>query len=198
MPKIVDHEERRREIVEAMWRVVEQAGFAAVSIRSVAAEAGMSKAAIGHYFPKRSDVIASAVERDIGSVTSELVELDLDTCTIDVAVAALMVVIPTTEQRRRHSQVWLSLLAAQDPDPDISRSLTHLNVTVRVGLMVVLRAFRKQGGVSASRDLLVESARLHALVDGLSLQALTDPTTMPPGQVETLVRLHLEDLAQPR
>lgn len=198
MPKIVDHEERRREIVEAMWRVVEQAGFAAVSIRSVAAEAGMSKAAIGHYFPKRSDVIASAVERDIGSVTSELVELDLDTCTIDVAVAALMVVIPTTEQRRRHSQVWLSLLAAQDPDPDISRSLTHLNVTVRVGLMVVLRAFRKQGGVAASRDLLVESARLHALVDGLSLQALTDPTTMPPGQVETLVRLHLEDLAQPR
>ena len=198
MPKIVDHEERRREIVEAMWRVVEQAGFAAVSIRSVAAEAGMSKAAIGHYFPKRSDVIASAVERDIGTVTSELVELDLDTCTIDVAVAALMVVIPTTEQRRRHSQVWLSLLAAQDPDPDISRSLTHLNVTVRVGLMVVLRAFRKQGGVSASRDLLVESARLHALVDGLSLQALTDPTTMPPGQVETLVRLHLEDLAQPR
>ncbi len=198
MPKIVDHEERRREIVEAMWRVVEQAGFAAVSIRSVAAEAGMSKAAIGHYFPKRSDVIASAVERDIGTVTSELVELDLDTCTIDVAVAALMVVIPTTEQRRRHSQVWLSLLAAQDPDPDISRSLTHLNVTVRVGLMVVLRAFRKQGGVAASRDLLVESARLHALVDGLSLQALTDPTTMPPGQVETLVRLHLEDLAQPR
>ena len=198
MPKIVDHEERRREIVEAMWRVVEQAGFAAVSIRSVAAEAGMSKAAIGHYFPKRSDVIASAVERDIGTVTSELVELDLDTCTIDVAVAALMVVIPTTEQRRRHSQVWLSLLAAQDPDPDISRSLTHLNVTVRVGLMVVLRAFRKQGGVAASRDLLVESARLHALVDGLSLQALTDPTTMPPAQVETLVRLHLEDLAQPR
>jgi len=198
LPKIVDHEERRREIVEAMWRVVEQAGFAAVSIRSVAAEAGMSKAAIGHYFPKRSDVIASAVERDIGTVTSELVELDLDTCTIDVAVAALMVVIPTTEQRRRHSQVWLSLLAAQDPDPDISRSLTHLNVTVRVGLMVVLRAFRKQGGVAASRDLLVESARLHALVDGLSLQALTDPTTMPPGQVETLVRLHLEDLAQPR
>ena len=64
--------------------------------------------------------------------------------------------------------------------------------------MVVLRAFRKQGGVAASRDLLVESARLHALVDGLSLQALTDPTTMPPGQVETLVRLHLEDLAQPR
>ena len=198
MPKIVDHDERRSDIVDAMWRVVEHSGFEAVSIRSVAAEAGMSKATIGHYFRKRSDLISYAVERNIITVTSELVKLDLDTCTVDVAVEALMVTIPTTPQRRQQSQVWLSLLASHNLDPDISRSLTHLNVTVRVGLMVVLRALRKQGVVAANRDLLLESARLHAYVDGLSLQTLTDPATMPPAQVRTLVRLHLEDLALPR
>ncbi|MDQ1250665.1 MAG: hypothetical protein QG597_5044, partial [Actinomycetota bacterium] len=52
MPKIVDHEARRREIVEAMWRIVQREGFAAVSVRSVAAEAGLSKASISHYFAK--------------------------------------------------------------------------------------------------------------------------------------------------
>ena len=42
MPKRVDHDERRRQIVRALWRITERGGLGAVSFREVAAEAGVS------------------------------------------------------------------------------------------------------------------------------------------------------------
>lgn len=195
MPKIVDHDARRREIVDALWRVVQRDGIAAVSVRSIAAEAGVSKASISHYFARQSDVLEFAVEENIRSVTDELVKLDLDHCDVDVVVDALMIIVPTTPARRQESQVWLALLSMHAPDAASTRALTHLNVTVRVGLMVLLRALKTNGLVHPERDILVECARLHALVDGLSLQALTDPSIMPPSQVRLLVRRQLADLA---
>lgn len=197
MPKIVDHDARRKEIVDAMWRVVQRDGFAAVSVRSVAAEAGVSKASISHYFARQSDILVFAVEENIQSVTHELVKLDLDNCDVAVAVEALMIVIPTTPARRLEAQVWLALLSQHNRDPQSTRALTHLNVTIRVGIMVVLRALKSQGLMAPDRDILTECARLHAFVDGLSLQALTDPAVMPVQQVRRLVQWHLEDLARP-
>src|SRR5256714_15261601 len=42
MPKRVDHEERRREIVEAVIRITLKGGLTAATFREVAAEAGVS------------------------------------------------------------------------------------------------------------------------------------------------------------
>lgn len=196
MPKVVDHDLRRREIVDAMWRVVQRDGFRAVSVRSVAAEAGLSKATIGHYFAKQSDVLVAAVEASIQSVTDELVKLDFDHCDVEVALDALLIVIPVTPQRRLEAQVWLALLSQHNLDPESTRALTHLNVTVRVGIMVVLRALKAQGLLSPERDILLECASVHALVDGLSLQTLTDPGLMPVSQIRIVLRSHLRGLAQ--
>lgn len=196
MPKIVDHDARRQAIVEALWRVVDRDGFAAVSVRSVAAEAGFSRATIGHYFTSQAAVIAFAVEQNLNSVAQQLITLDLDNCTLDIAVDALLIVVPTTPERRRQAQVWLALAADPQPkDPAVARSLIHLNVTVRVGMMVVIRAMRRQGLVSPTRNTISEAARLHALVDGLSVQTLSDPLTMPPTEVANILRYHLQQLA---
>lgn len=40
MPKIVDHDERRQQHLEALWRLLERDGAGAVSIRHLAEEAG--------------------------------------------------------------------------------------------------------------------------------------------------------------
>lgn len=48
VPKIVDHDQRRAYLLDALWRVVASQGAAAVTVRSVAAEAGVSKSNVGH------------------------------------------------------------------------------------------------------------------------------------------------------
>ena len=72
MPKVVDHEERRQAIVNGMWKIVQRDGFQAVSVRSVAAEVGLSKSTIAHYFGSQDQILALAVAQQIEATTEEL------------------------------------------------------------------------------------------------------------------------------
>ncbi|QUL78633.1 TetR/AcrR family transcriptional regulator [Brevibacterium sp. SMBL_HHYL_HB1] len=57
MPKIVDHAQRRTEIVHALWQVIYLRGIDAVSFRSVAEAAGISIGRVQHYFPSRRELV---------------------------------------------------------------------------------------------------------------------------------------------
>ncbi len=63
MPKIVDHDERRAHIVEAVTQIIIRDGFDRVTMREIAAEAGFVHGAITRYFPdKRSLLIAAFLQ----------------------------------------------------------------------------------------------------------------------------------------
>lgn len=80
MPRQVDHAQRRHEIAEALWRVVADQGVHAVSLRHVAAEAGVSMGLVQHYFSSRNEMILFAMdviaERVTREYTAALEELD--------------------------------------------------------------------------------------------------------------------------
>lgn len=57
MPKIVDHDQRRVELVEATWRIIARMGVGAATMREVAAEAGFSNGALKPYFPTKDDLL---------------------------------------------------------------------------------------------------------------------------------------------
>ena len=50
MPKIVDHEERRREVTLAAARIVIESGRSALTARNVAEATGWSTTVVSHYF----------------------------------------------------------------------------------------------------------------------------------------------------
>jgi AcrR family transcriptional regulator len=58
----VDHEQRRREIVEAAWRLVARGGFAAATMREIAAEAGFANGALKYYFDSKDDLLIAAFQ----------------------------------------------------------------------------------------------------------------------------------------
>jgi AcrR family transcriptional regulator len=153
MPKIVDHDERRQAIVNGMWKIVQRDGFEAVSVRSVAAEVGLSKSTIAHYFGSQDQILALAVAQQIEATTQELNSLDVSMCTPEVALRAMQLAIPTTARQRRQSQVWLALLQQHGASPEISQTLADLNREVRAGVRTVLAALAANGFVAASRDI---------------------------------------------
>jgi len=61
MPRQVDHDERRREIAAAVLRLVTTRGVEAASLRSVAAEAGVSMGAVQHYFTTKDEMLLFAL-----------------------------------------------------------------------------------------------------------------------------------------
>ena len=184
-------------IVDAMWRVVQREGFKAVSVRSVAAGAGLSKSTIAQYFGSQDQVLALAVQQQIDAASSELNALDVERCTPEVARKALQIAIPTTAKQRRQSQVWLALLEQHGSSPEVADALATMNKSVRNGIRAVLANLATNGHVGAGRDLDEEAAKLHAVVDGLSLQSLTDPKSAPPKLVTQVIAAVVADLGRP-
>jgi AcrR family transcriptional regulator len=62
MPKLVDHELRRREIVDGVWRLIARKGFDGTTMRDLAAEMGLAYGAVNYYFPTKDDVLIASYE----------------------------------------------------------------------------------------------------------------------------------------
>jgi len=197
VPKIVDHESRRAEYLDALWRVVDRDGVAALSVRTVAAEAGVSKSSIGHYFGSQADLIAAAVAQQIAVVNEQIGALDLAALDEEGAVDALMLAIPTTDHRRRMSRVWLMLLSRQGEDPDMRRVLRGLDAAVGEGILRLVEQMAQAGLVGAGRDPGAEAGRLHALVDGLSLRALGGGAAGSRGALRAVLEAQVHELGHP-
>lgn len=197
MPKIVDHNERRRIIVEALWRVVARDGAHQVSVRHVAAEAGMPKSSIGHYVGTMPQLLGLAVDQLVQDNTDYLMSLDLLSLDADKVTEVLYTLVPVSERRRHMSGVWLLLVSQAAADPECAEVLHRLNASVVEGLGDLLRGMRKQGLVDPSRDTDVEVRRLHAIIDGLALQCMTDPALRSEADVRGILREEVARLSEP-
>ena len=194
MPKIVDHDERRQLYIDALWRVVERDGAAAVSIRTVAAEAGMSKSNISYYFDSRSSLLAAAIRSVVADARSRAATIDSATLSLEQMVRMVMLMIPDSAPRRRQTALWLLLVAQYASDEEVRPILHELNREVRVGITNFLQRIADQGDLGAGRDVELEATRLHALVDGISLQAMSDSRLMPVAEIRATVEHHLREL----
>jgi len=195
MPRLVDHEERRAHLLAALWRVVERDGAASISIRHVATEAQVSKSAIAHYFPNRLSLLSAAVEQLHSEAAMTLSRLDLDDGQVQTAVEAVCLAIPDSARRRTQSEVWLLLISERRTDPAVRRLAMELDDRVRATIAVTLSRWVESGLIHRSRDLDIETRRLHGLIDGLSLHVLHDPETLTNEKVRRIVATHLSELA---
>ena len=197
MPKIVDHDERRRVIVEALWRVVARDGAHEISVRHVAAEAGMPKSSIGHYVGTMPQLMGLAVDQLVQENTDYLLSLDLFSLDADMATEVLYTLVPVSERRRHMSGVWLLLAAQAGADEEFAEVLHRLNASIADGLGDLLRGMQQQGLVDSGRQIDREVRRLHALIDGLALQCMTDPSLRSEADVRAILRDEVARLAEP-
>ncbi|MGL3807108.1 TetR/AcrR family transcriptional regulator [Paeniglutamicibacter sp. R2-26] len=72
MPKIVDHDARRLELVEVTWRVIARRGFDGVTLRDVAAEAGFANGALKPYFPTRASLMRATFTHVFGRTNARI------------------------------------------------------------------------------------------------------------------------------
>lgn len=68
MPKIIDHDQRRRDIIEVAKRLILQGGFEAATMRSLATEAGFANGALKHYFPGKESIIAATFQSVLAEI----------------------------------------------------------------------------------------------------------------------------------
>ena len=74
MPKYVDKEARRRHIAAALQRIAAKEGLEGVSIRTVAAEAGLSVGAVQRDFATKDELLHFALRKTVDAVTERFSE----------------------------------------------------------------------------------------------------------------------------
>lgn len=185
MPKIVDHEARRRELAEALWRVVVRGGAGSVSVRTVAAEAGWSSGALRHYFPEQADLIASAMALVTERVTARIQALEPEGTLFEKVLALVEQLVPLDEERRIEAEVWFSFVTQARLDPRLEELTKDVFRETRDFLALIV----SQAGIRES-----ETVRLHALVDGLSIQLLLYPGLLTAEEVHEELARHLRQI----
>jgi AcrR family transcriptional regulator len=115
MPKKVDRQERRTLIADALMRVAADQGLEAVSLRQVAAEAGVSAGMVQHYFRTKDEMMAFAIAvvRDryqirVSEAVARLGDDPSPQLLLRTMIAALL---PLDEHTRNDGRVALAFLA---------------------------------------------------------------------------------------
>lgn len=72
MPKIVDHDQRRAEIVDGFLQIVARDGYEAATTRALADELGVASGALWHYFRNFDAVVEAAAVRTIDNTTARI------------------------------------------------------------------------------------------------------------------------------
>jgi AcrR family transcriptional regulator len=157
----MDSDERDRTVVEATWRVLTRDGLAALSVRNVAAEAGLAPSSLRYTFPTQASVRARAVRAVLDRLTARVAAIPADVAGTAWARAALLELLPLDDERRTEMEVTLALGAAAMTDDDLRPSHDAMSATVR--------RVCTQAATALGRDREVDIDHLHALIDGLAL-----------------------------
>ena len=197
MPKIVDHDTRREEIARALWRVVRRDGIGAASVRTVAAEAGWSPGAVRHYFPDQAGLLGFAVELVTRRVAERIERLTVTGPPAEQILRYLEEVIPLDDERRAEFEVWFAFLAQSLAESEATGTLRPHVEPLHDQLYQLCRNLLAALPPN-DFDLDVEAARLHAIVDGLSIHVATNPTAMPAPRIRQILRHHLATLGGQR
>lgn len=190
MPKVVDPRLRRRELAEAVWRVIRRDGLEHASVRNVAREAGLSMGSLRHYFASQSELMTLALRMVIDGIEERVAALEPADDPHRHAVQVLRELLPLDVRRRAENEVWLAFTARAMTDPqlralrdegyDALRAVCH-------GLVVPL--------IAPDRDPNWEAARLHALLDGLAVHAAMRPEVDTPEVLCAVIDGHLRELS---
>jgi TetR/AcrR family transcriptional repressor of bet genes len=176
MPKIVDHEQRREELAAAVWRLAARDGLEAVTIRSVAAEAGWSTGALHHYFSDKEELLLFAFQT-VADRVGRRVAAARETAAgpLELVRELLAIGLPLDPERRAETRVWFAFLGLALTRPVLARAQRAAYRHWRRLVADALREAQERGEVQDRVDVEREAAGLVALVDGLAVQATFEP-----------------------
>ncbi|AQZ69317.1 Transcriptional regulator, TetR family [[Actinomadura] parvosata subsp. kistnae] len=194
MPKIVDHDERRREVLSAASRVIVRDGIDAATTRAIAKEAGYSNGVLAHYFADKDEILLSALRhshrRIRGRLTGKVAGMTGLAALREVLLDNLPLDAERWEETRLEVSFWSRSLASERLAEVQRAEAGELRAAVRE----LLEQARTAGELSTDDDLDDVAERLLALVDGLSLHLLLYPDRMGRDVAERLMTQAVERL----
>ncbi|MGW3766356.1 TetR/AcrR family transcriptional regulator [Actinomadura verrucosospora] len=195
MPARGDHDARRQDVSEAVWRVLAGRGFGGLTLRAVAAEMGASTGLLTHYFPNKRALVAYALDlAEERTANRPLREAPPGLASLR---AALLDVLPLTPAASAMNRIWVSSwdVALADPELGERQRLRYENWRARLRPHVAAAVERGELPAGPGPDDTVAAAA--AFTHGLVVHALFAPDAYPPARQAAMLDAFLAVLAAP-
>ncbi len=188
MPKIVDHEARRRQVAEIAATLIARCGLEGTKVRDIAALAGCSTSIVSHYFRSKHDLLLSAYRLRMERTSSRVDEATVAGRPLPEILSG---VLPLDEERMDSWRIWLAFWGLATADEAF---LIEQRQRSREAVDLFHRAIISTGRiVESDRSFLVAQALLSAAA-GIATQAVYDPERWPADRQREILALHIAGL----
>jgi AcrR family transcriptional regulator len=190
VPRYVNHEERRRDIIEATERVLAERGMKGLSFRNVAARLGGSTTLITHFYATQEQLLTDVARRLTGEWEQDVRELDAEFDDPWERLRALLIwLVPITEDDRISERARIQLLADQLTGAEHREVFERWERKMRQFLRNHVREIVPADRVAEVVDLL------RAATSGVVLSTLEHPREWPAERQVAVVDHLLETVA---
>jgi AcrR family transcriptional regulator len=200
VPKRVDHEERRRQISDALLRTAATRGLHATGMREVAAEAGVSLRLVQYYFGTKEELLLAAMQQLAAQFSDRAMarirqsrQGDGPASPRDVIAAILTEALPADDDRRTFTVLYTAYFALSLTDPalTIDPLVRNSNAVIEV-VAAQLKAAKAAGHTPADLDPDLEAVSLLAMSAGLGTSVLGGQSS--PAEAQAVINYHLDRL----
>ncbi len=172
MPKVVDAEEKRTEIVYAAWSLIAERGLPAATLRAVAAEAQMSMGAVQHYFDSKESMLLYACER-MADLAGAQWSATADGDTARARLVALALTSLTEHPLQRVGiAAWSAFVSRAAADAAMAEIVQRVWSGATHQTATLLAEAARESGVELADSADDVAAVFQALLDGLGIRVL--------------------------
>jgi len=187
MPKIVDWDGRRDEILAATWRVIARDGIAKATIRAIAREARCSAGILAHYFDDKADILGSALMLSHRRVAARMEARTVGLTGLDALRVVMLEALPLDEERDLEAQIEISFWGRALGNPELRTVQNAEFDRFARRLRAHLAQARELGELRDGVDIDVAAHQLLVLIDGLSAQRVLYPGRVTPERQQQML-----------
>ena len=181
-------EERRQEVLEAVWRAILNRGLDRTPIREIASELGATTGTVSHYFRSRDEIVSFALERLMTSAMADFAAALDGLVGLKRLEVGLLTLLPTTNQSMAEWNIWVSFRGYALTRPALAASCRQRLAEMRQILRLELKGLRDLKLIRTDLNLDQLTDIVAVFYEGLGLESTTDPASYPPEHQRRLVK----------
>jgi len=172
-----NHDQRRTQIIEATWRIIARGGFAAATMREIAAEAGFANGGLKHYFTNKDELLAAAFQRTFYRINERAALTVGDKKGLDAIRCLCLEMLPLDEERTVESRVTVAFWDRTSVNTQLMKIHADSYAIWRHWMQQHLELARTASllPTTLSNDEIVD--QILCVAAGLKVMTLPDPKT---------------------
>lgn len=195
MPKRVDHDDRRREISDAVLAVIAGQGVNGATFRAVAEATNWSTGVLSHYFRNRDDMLLAALRRAGEQAATEQRAISDGPPGREAVRRILLDAVPLDSRRLALARIFVFYYAEAAADPLLQAEINGYLERWRRQTVHLIEAAQRAGEIDPALHPVPLAAELVAMADGLSIHASFQPALFGADEVDRILTGTIERLA---